>query len=1180
MVKREFTPDKGKGILADFTNGGDGSGMDVDSEPNGGVVTAHRPTMDDLPDEIQHITADILPLNLILARLAQFSHGTLQDTIAALASKPVPQITANGNASYQYTGADDTSPESLEKKTTLLKTIQDLHTRWVKALVITEWSKKSEKVSKLIDIRSHLAAKVEEFNMVFWDLIKVKHELHWAKLPSPDLKTALEILTSGEVSWMPELGYLEPPPITVEEKDVWIDNINTMLSVRLSFDEYDKIPLAFRDYSIDSGRVTFKVKGGFEVDLTIGDEDFEKQFWFIDFRFLFTPAQEEVSEPVRTALEVKVNHALATDGLAGCYKYLHEFVLTQKITEFWRQAVELSRARWIDTLSVERLNRAMAIQYWVNRPHSQGSKSWIILGVSSGNGPSGLPDPKSPSRLSLRWFRDNKEVKDFDIPFDAETISVEDLLTTVIARHVEYLLGSIYNKLLSKPRFALRQARLALEVSKEEPSESSLTLQLFDHENAAVRVDTMTGSFIMLPPSPLILEGQRKINSSPNPAEEGPAHLEQIRCTYTMRDLSSRAKSIGWTVLRGPITQEEVKNIVHSSAPPSRDTFQAVWMRKIGWTPQWFVMMSISLGGDQWWLVELSSPQPGAQTARLKMFTKMPMSSGQLSLSDTFFQNLTVYTSGMISHITDLRELHTKRVGHAARPSTNYSLPPQITMPTLFVRLSDMLRSRKDATDASSSTPWAKDFIPIIFRGVQSYSEDETASEAGSPQQKRDSRIKIIAEAKLAVTNKAKFQLLKGSVGHDIVFDGRAGQFTLQLRADMGTPMVTLLESRIRALERLVDFVEAIRRAGQNVVAERVTLREVVFAYRSSDLPTPATLPGLLGGPPPPHDKARVWTVRLDLGKDTGVDIKLEKGNPHLRVLDYLRQAASSPSFESLPTWFLATLPLFRGLDKIEDAWEPIAMKNEGSFQAFHKGLNWVTIRFALATPLGAPRRMVGLDIKPRIRKGKTMWHVYRPDITGGGGSAAWADPSAAIKSRNDEFDKVLKEKVWSTNAEGIRVLGMGAAADMETGIEPLLSMIDAAIRSLVGTPPPPAPQPQLQEQAIPVAPAPQPLGPGQGQGQGLGQGQGPIIQPQQQQQPARFPQSTLQQQRQHAQQQHAHAQQHAQAMAAQQHAQQQHHQQQQQQHQQQQHQQHQQQQHQQRGGGGMGTSSAPLVVD
>ena len=202
-VKRDMSVDKGKGVFSDITHD---SMMAVDSEPqNGGLPGANYSAMDDLPEEIPHITADILPLNLILARLAQASHAKLLDTIMALSAKPLPQSVANGNGQYHFAGAEDTSQESLDKKALLLTTIQELHTKWVKALVIANWSKKAEGVSRLIDIRAHLASKLEEFTRLFFIMVHNKQELHWAKVPGPDLKTALQVLSTGEVSYMPEV---------------------------------------------------------------------------------------------------------------------------------------------------------------------------------------------------------------------------------------------------------------------------------------------------------------------------------------------------------------------------------------------------------------------------------------------------------------------------------------------------------------------------------------------------------------------------------------------------------------------------------------------------------------------------------------------------------------------------------------------------------------------------------------------------------------------------------------------------------------------------------------------------------------------------------------------------------------------------------------------------------------
>lgn len=373
-----------------------------------------------------------------------------------------------------------------------------------------------------------------------------------------------------------------------------------MLSVRLSLNDYDEIPYQFRDYSISSGRVTFRVLGEFEVDLTIADEDFEKQFWFIDFRFLFTPAPTELSDVLRSFLEAKVNDVLSTDGLTGCYHFLHEFVLTHKITEFTRQAIELSRGRWTETLKIERLNRGMAIQYWVGRP-AANLKSWIILGVNSGNTADGSRDAKATSYLSLRWFRDNKEVKDCDIAFDVSELSTERLLNSIIARHIKYILSSIHGRLMSYPRFGKLEAPLSLEISENEPVSSQLTMPLSHSESLTVRIDPTTGSFSLNPLSRIVQTGERNFNMTPkDPVDEGFIILEKTRCYYMAEELTRRGRSAGWVAHPPPVKPDDLKPLMNT-----RDAFHSVWLQRQGWGQEWFVLVTLSLAGDRWWLVEV-----------------------------------------------------------------------------------------------------------------------------------------------------------------------------------------------------------------------------------------------------------------------------------------------------------------------------------------------------------------------------------------------------------------------------------------------------------------------------------------------------------------------------------------------------------------------------------------------
>lgn len=379
------------------------------------------------------------------------------------------------------------------------------------------------------------------------------------------------------------------------------------MSVRLNLEDHDKIPYQLRDYEIDSGRVTFKVKGEFEVDLTIADEDFEKQFWFLNFRFDFSPAPRDLPEALMTFVEMKVNDALGSDGLRGCYEFLHEFVLTHKINELRRQAVVLSRGRWIENVKVERLNRALSIQYWTNRVSASDVKpvkSWIIVGINSGKAPprNSPPGTRPTSYLALRWFRDGKEIKDVDVAVDGEEISAEALLKRIIAKHVEHILSSMYAKLLSKPRFEKRQASVSLCISSEEPSESTLAIQLTHSQTLTMRLNTTTGHFNMQPATrSLISRAETFLNQRcKNPIEDGVIQIETIRWQSEFDEIIRRGKGSGWHMSRRPVNPDEIKRL-----HPFREQCQPLWLKREGWGPSWYLVVCLSLAGDTWWLVEV-----------------------------------------------------------------------------------------------------------------------------------------------------------------------------------------------------------------------------------------------------------------------------------------------------------------------------------------------------------------------------------------------------------------------------------------------------------------------------------------------------------------------------------------------------------------------------------------------
>jgi hypothetical protein len=190
-----------------ITNGGQaepGNGNPDGQHPQKGGDRSSR--MNDLPDEIVHITQGFVPLSLFLTRLAQTTHNSLQDKVAELAKMPIPTGAVNGHSSSTATAADDYSNENLRKKSALLNFAQDMHAKWVKALVITEWSRKSEMVSKLIDLKFHIDQQRILYDAALDNIVNVKRDLTFARMPSPDLKTALQVLSTGSAPWLPDVS--------------------------------------------------------------------------------------------------------------------------------------------------------------------------------------------------------------------------------------------------------------------------------------------------------------------------------------------------------------------------------------------------------------------------------------------------------------------------------------------------------------------------------------------------------------------------------------------------------------------------------------------------------------------------------------------------------------------------------------------------------------------------------------------------------------------------------------------------------------------------------------------------------------------------------------------------------------------------------------------------------------
>lgn len=173
---------------------------------NGQSITATASTKDqsaETPPEIEHIGSEAYhPLSKLLARIAQECYNALEETLHKMSALSMGQQ-ANGAMTNGVIPQD--SPEvNKRKKLLLLKFAQENRAKFIKLLVLTEWGQKSAvDIGKVIDL--YAWAKTQAAHMDFADeqVNQIKIMSAYARENNPDIRTALEILSTGKASWIP-----------------------------------------------------------------------------------------------------------------------------------------------------------------------------------------------------------------------------------------------------------------------------------------------------------------------------------------------------------------------------------------------------------------------------------------------------------------------------------------------------------------------------------------------------------------------------------------------------------------------------------------------------------------------------------------------------------------------------------------------------------------------------------------------------------------------------------------------------------------------------------------------------------------------------------------------------------------------------------------------------------------
>ncbi|KAF2444266.1 MED14-domain-containing protein [Karstenula rhodostoma CBS 690.94] len=841
------------------------------SDANGAIHAANQ--IAQLPPEIAHVPVEAYhSLSKLIQRISQETYNELSETLVQMRELKAPQI--NGNIPN---GLGLPNPQDVEiskqKKLLLLRFALDNRAKFIKLLVLTEWGRKSSAdLSKLIDLFGWATKQRYGQDHISDQIEFMKYVMNDARQLNPDITTALEILGTGKAEWIPDMGFIPPPPMTAEKALKLLRYMNISLSTRLIV--HEKLPHQLSKWRIGDGRVTFILDGEFEFDLMSFVEDSSDQFHFIDMRLLFSPAPV-ISADSRffNRLKLGVDNLLREEGLEACFGYLHNVTLSHKIFILSTQVNDLLRTGWAGSLRSEFAHRVLWIQYWLNRP---GRKSWIEIGVASNKPKDGKVTWRGPPipSITVRWFREGVHVQDVDLDFDWNHLSVERMMKRVIALHVGHLLRTTHQAF--SPNVIARPI-----LSDTEPSDSRLAVSIGSKENTTnLSIEPITGKYTLSPATPLSTPAENAINRSLEPAATSNT-ITQILARSILELIQRYAQQLGWqSVARQALRMEVVKAAVDLNVL----RFTLFWPR--GWSTNTALVAIVDATGESWWICEIGekgSTIVHAQRIAIERIDGRPPPINRPTLSR--IERVAVH---QLAYSITARALGKEGKTYSLRyeiesPRRPASLDGVVRGWALHVRTSELLSSK------TGDNSWLMPAMQITGHGFRSDYRNLWHIATGT----MVSEVAADMQKLMSASPQANFTFSEG------------GKFSILLSTPFGHEVVSELKARLRDLNRLRSFATTLEK--RKMLLESSSLEQVEFQYSQ----------GL--------------SVRVFFGTGTDIQVKFGDRNPHNRIHSFLTDmindrspglSQSSPGDNNGLDRFCAALiwsrPLLTVLDELE----------------------------------------------------------------------------------------------------------------------------------------------------------------------------------------------------------------------------------------------------------------------
>ncbi|KAH3903231.1 uncharacterized protein SCODWIG_02378 [Saccharomycodes ludwigii] len=404
-------------------------------EIKNGVANNNKPLSKVPPPPIPHVNVNQLPVSVLIRNL----------TIYAV--KEMDQFFKLNHHSLNS-----------NKRTAFLQLIIYLRNQFLRIYVLIKWCKtiKKNNFHLLIDLLNYFRTYNMHVNNCIWALKNgIMASMTNAKIPNPDLKTALEVFTLGR----PNLttyniigsvsningGVEKTIPLDLILKR--IKDLNVLLSIRITMME---VPLKFKNYQIKDGRIIIVVPG--EYELQISTVTSKSPFYFVNFRLLLLSDEEEGEGTENTNggsgitsgkessllgnhyyynnsnagknsnLEKIANDLLLKekDDVSSLYRlenFLDKYMISLKLYLLHKNLNKLAKTKYAKNMihKYDQKRSLITLKYWVNSRIALPSDTSITIGIS-----------KDTGNLILKW-NINKNLPFADVP----TVYAENILTTL-----------------------------------------------------------------------------------------------------------------------------------------------------------------------------------------------------------------------------------------------------------------------------------------------------------------------------------------------------------------------------------------------------------------------------------------------------------------------------------------------------------------------------------------------------------------------------------------------------------------------------------------------------------------------------------------------------------------------------------------------------------------------------